>query len=67
MGNGVAPPNVNSSARKEMDIIVFPSCDGCGLKSWDCSKQAGISAYWGGKEIEPTYLTCKRKPVYIYI
>ncbi len=43
------PPNVNSSASKEMDLIVFPSCDGCGLNSWDCSKQAGMSAYWSGK------------------
>ena len=29
--------------------------------------QAGISAYWGGKEIEPTYLSCKNYQVYLHI
>ena len=37
----------------------LPSCGEWGLNTWDSSMQAGISAYWGGKEIEPTYLSCK--------
>ena len=37
----------------------LPSCGEWGLNTWDSSMQAGISAYWCGKEIEPTYLSCK--------
>ena len=45
----------------------LPSCGEWGLNTWDSSMQAGISAYWGGKEIEPTYLSCKNYQVYLHI